>query len=187
MRILIVVDCYLPYKKSSAKLVHDLAVEFHHQGHEVIITAPDHALTAPSQVSIEQGLKVLRIRSRPIKGAERMTRAINEIRLSSIIWKAGKAFFKSNRCDLIVLYAPSIFFASLIKKLKTLKNYPLEYAYAIGMIAGIVGLLLNASYIDVFAASKVAETFWAFTGILLAITYGIKKEKTAKKAVKKTK
>jgi glycosyltransferase involved in cell wall biosynthesis len=122
MRIFIVVDCYFPYKKSSAKLVHDLAVEFHRQGHEVIITAPDDALTAPSQVSVEQGLTILRVRTRPIKGTERIARAINEISLSSIIWKAGKTFFKSNRCDLIVLYAPSIFFASLIKKLKKLWN-----------------------------------------------------------------
>jgi glycosyltransferase involved in cell wall biosynthesis len=122
MRILIVVDCYLPYKKSSAKLVHDLGVEFHRQGHEVIIVAPDHALTTSSQVTVEHGLTILRVRSCPIKGAERITRAINEIRLSSIIWKAGKAFFKSNRCDFIVLYAPSIFFTALIKKLKKLWN-----------------------------------------------------------------
>lgn len=122
MRILIVVDCYLPYKKSSAKLVHDLAVEFHNQGHEVIITAPDDALTTPNQVTVEQGLTILRIRTSQIKGAERITRAINEIRLSSIIWKEGKAFLKSNPCDFIVLYAPSIFFASLIKKLKKLWN-----------------------------------------------------------------
>ncbi len=120
MRILIVVDCYLPYKKSSAKLVHDLGMEFHRQGHDVIITAPDHALTVSSQITEEQSLTVLRIRSRPIKGIGRITRAINEIRLSSIIWKAGQTFFISNRCDLIVLYAPSIFFASLIKKLKKL-------------------------------------------------------------------
>lgn len=122
MKILIVVDCYFPYKKSSAKLVHDLGVELHRQGHEVIITAPDHSLTASSQVTVEQGLTILRVLSCPVKGAERLTRAINEIRLSSIIWKAGKSFFKSNRCDLIILYAPSIFFASLIKKLKKLWN-----------------------------------------------------------------
>ena len=122
MRILIVVDCYLPYKKSSAKLVHDLGVEFHRQGHEVVVVAPDHALTTSSQINIEHGLTILRIRSCPIKGAERFTRAINEIRLSSITWKAGKTFFKSNPCDFIVLYAPSIFFASLIKKLKKLWN-----------------------------------------------------------------
>jgi glycosyltransferase involved in cell wall biosynthesis len=122
MRILIVVDCYLPYKKSSAKLVHDLGIEFHRQGHEVVIVAPDHALTASSRVTTEHGLTIMRIRSRSVKGAERITRAINEIRLSSIIWKAGKTFFKSNPCDFIVLYAPSIFFASLIKKLKKLWN-----------------------------------------------------------------
>ena len=122
MKILIVVDCYLPYKKSSAKLVHDLGAEFHRQGHEVIIVAPDHALITPSQVTVEQGMTILRVRSCPIKGVERITRAINEIRLSSIIWKAGKTFFKSNQCDFIILYAPSIFFAALIKKLKKLWN-----------------------------------------------------------------
>lgn len=122
MRILIVVDCYLPYKKSSAKLVHDIGEEFNRQGHEVVIVAPDHALNTSSQVAVEHNLTILRIRSCSVKGVERITRAINEIRLSSIIWKAGKTFFKSNPCDLIVLYAPSIFFASLIKKLKSLWN-----------------------------------------------------------------
>lgn len=40
---------------------------------------------------------------------------------------------------------------------------------AIGFIAGTAGLLLNATYIDVFAASKVAFTYWSITGIVLAI------------------
>ncbi len=53
------------------------------------------------------------------------------------------------------------------------------------MIAGIVGLLLNATYIDVFVASKVAETFWALVGILLAITYGINQKTKPAKTKKK--
>ncbi|MFC1653812.1 O-antigen ligase family protein [Patescibacteria group bacterium] len=73
-----------------------------------------------------------------------------------------------------------------VKKLKDLKKDPLLHAYAIGMLAAIIGLLLNASYIDVFAASKVAETFWAYVGLLMAITYGIKtKSKKAKQTKKK--
>lgn len=39
---------------------------------------------------------------------------------------------------------------------------------AIAYLAATVGLLLNAITIDVFASSKVAFTFWAFTGILIA-------------------
>ena len=56
-------------------------------------------------------------------------------------------------------------------------------AFAVGMVAAIIGLFLNASYIDVFTASKVAEPFWALMGLLLAILYGIslKKVKTTKK------
>src|SRR5690606_722662 len=37
-----------------------------------------------------------------------------------------------------------------------------------GYVAGTVGLLVNALYIDVFVASKVALTYWALTGLVLA-------------------
>ncbi len=35
----------------------------------------------------------------------------------------------------------------------------------IGLTGSVLGLLVNASYIDVFAASKVAFTFWALVGV----------------------
>ncbi len=41
-------------------------------------------------------------------------------------------------------------------------------SFAFGFLAGIIGLLINAIYIDVFAASKVAMTFWALVGMILA-------------------
>jgi len=41
-------------------------------------------------------------------------------------------------------------------------------ALAIGSIGASAGLLLNATYIDVFAASKVAYMYWALQGIFLA-------------------
>ncbi len=41
---------------------------------------------------------------------------------------------------------------------------------AVGFIAGSVALLINAVYIDVYAASKVAMSFWAVGGAVLAIT-----------------
>ena len=52
-----------------------------------------------------------------------------------------------------------------IKSLKS-KNELLT-ALSIGYLAAILGLLFNALYIDVFAASKVAFTFWAVTGLFL--------------------
>lgn len=43
-------------------------------------------------------------------------------------------------------------------------------AFLIGFIGASFGLLLNAAYIDVFTASKVAESYWMLTGIALAIS-----------------
>lgn len=40
---------------------------------------------------------------------------------------------------------------------------------AIGALCGSFGLLLNAVYIDVFAASKVAESYWGIAGLFFAM------------------
>ncbi|MBU1885159.1 O-antigen ligase family protein [Patescibacteria group bacterium] len=45
---------------------------------------------------------------------------------------------------------------------------------SIGYLAATLGLLFNAFFIDVFAASKVAFTFWAITGLFLGY-YKLKK------------
>jgi glycosyltransferase involved in cell wall biosynthesis len=118
MRILLFVVYYLPSTMSSATLIHDLAVEFRRLGHEPIVVAPDENILQEHQVSFENGIKVLRIRTGKIKSATRFVRAFNEIRLSKIIWKKGKQFFDENPCDLIIYYSPSIFFGSLVKRLK---------------------------------------------------------------------
>ena len=52
-----------------------------------------------------------------------------------------------------------------IKGLKSKKE--LLVSFSIGYLAATLGLLFNAFYIDVFAASKVAFTFWAVTGLFL--------------------
>jgi len=103
---------------SSATLIHDLAVEFLRLGHEPIVVAPDENILQEHEVSCENGIKVLRIRTGKIKSATRFVRAFSEIRLSRIIWKKGKQFFDENPCDLIIYYSPSIFFSSLVKKVE---------------------------------------------------------------------
>ncbi len=42
------------------------------------------------------------------------------------------------------------------------------YALVVGIAASTIGLLINALYIDVFEASKVAFIFWAIMGIFIA-------------------
>lgn len=55
------------------------------------------------------------------------------------------------------------------KIIKQFSPATFEASYAVGYIAAAAGILINATFIDVFAASKVAFYFWALTGILLAI------------------
>lgn len=68
-----------------------------------------------------------------------------------------------------------------------IKNYkkrsPLVQAVSIGFLGSILGLLINATYIDVFAASKVAYTFWTFAGVTIAINK-VNPTKTKKRIMK---
>jgi glycosyltransferase involved in cell wall biosynthesis len=118
MRILLLVVYYLPSTMSSAKLIHDLAMEFHRLGHEPVVVAPDENILADTEMTCENGIKVLRVRTGKIKTASRLVRGFNEARLSEIIWKKGRRFFEDNPCDLIIYYSPTIFFGKLVKQLK---------------------------------------------------------------------
>lgn len=58
-------------------------------------------------------------------------------------------------------------------------------AAAIGLVAGSIGLLANASYIDVYAASKVAFTYWGIVGFVLTVLALPNKNKPLLKSKKK--
>jgi len=124
MRILILVVYYLPSAMSSAKLIDDLAREFNDLGHEAIVAAPDQTITSDCEITTEGSVRVLRVRTGEIKSASRLFRAWREITLSGEMWRKGKAFFKQNPCDLIVYYSPTIFFGSLVARLKRLYACP---------------------------------------------------------------
>lgn len=66
-----------------------------------------------------------------------------------------------------------------IRSLKDIKE-PFYYTVVASLVAATFGLLINAVYIDVFEASKVAYTFWILAAILLSIV-----ELSRKKAIKK--
>ncbi|PIR62302.1 MAG: hypothetical protein COU65_04120 [Candidatus Pacebacteria bacterium CG10_big_fil_rev_8_21_14_0_10_42_12] len=67
-------------------------------------------------------------------------------------------------------------FKTLTKKI-SLNGY--EKTIIVGFISGSIGLLVNAMAIDIFAASKVAFSFWALAGMALSIY--VKKNKTKRK------
>lgn len=81
----------------------------------------------------------------------------------------------------IALYKSFRFF------LKTTK--PLDMLLAATFIAGLVGLMVNALYIDVFVSSKVAYTLWPLMGLMFGLIHiesiQVKAATKTKKAKKK--
>lgn len=124
MRVLLLVDCYLPSTRSSAKLIHDLARELRRRGHEPVVAAPADGLDRPSLLAEEDGVTVLRVRSGRVKDVPRLLRGINEWRLSSVMWRRARAFFEAHPAGLIVSYSPTIFFGALVARLKALWGCP---------------------------------------------------------------
>ena len=64
----------------------------------------------------------------------------------------------------ITFYGFIIYILTIVYK-NSKNSDPLIATLNIGLTGSIIGLLINAGYIDVFASSKVAYTFWAFVGI----------------------
>jgi glycosyltransferase involved in cell wall biosynthesis len=124
LRILILVDCYYPSTKSSAKLVHDLATELHRRGDEAVILTPSEAVTQRAEIASESGITVVRVKNGRIKGANKLVRAAREARLSANLWRGAKEFLRQKPCDLILFYSPTIFFGTLVRKLKKLWGCP---------------------------------------------------------------
>jgi len=67
-------------------------------------------------------------------------------------------------------------FEKLIRYLKN-NQKTWSYLYICGFTGGFLGLLLNATFIDVFEASKVAIIFWTLAGIAIGIIERKKLEK----------
>ena len=123
MKICIVVDDYMPAsKKVAAKMMHELAIEFMHQQHEITVITPDSEISGKIKISNYESIRVCRFKSGSIKNVSKIRRAINESLLSFRAWVYCNNYFKNNPHDLILYYSPSIFWGPLIRKLKKLWN-----------------------------------------------------------------
>jgi glycosyltransferase involved in cell wall biosynthesis len=120
MRICIVVDDYWPDSvKVTAKMMHELAVEFVQTGHSVTVITPGVGNTQALTVSTLEGVTVCRFRSPKIKNTSMAKRLVNEFLLPYRAWAYGHQHFKAHPHDLIVYWSPSIFWTFLIKRLKS--------------------------------------------------------------------
>lgn len=124
MRICLLADCYLPVRKSSCQLIHDLALEFRALGHEPVVVTLAENLGEDLIVTSEEGITVARVRTAGIKTVSRPVRAWRESQISRLVWSRAKSFLTEQRCDLIVFYSPSIFFGALVRRLKRMWRCP---------------------------------------------------------------
>jgi len=118
MKILYLVDSYYPEVRSATRLARDLVREFAAQGHEVTLLTPSAEISSPMTIDREGEVRIVRVRSGPTKGINRVIRALNEVRLSTGIWRRARTFLEANRHDLVVSYSPTIFFGDLVHRLK---------------------------------------------------------------------
>lgn len=123
MKLCLIVDDYLPNSiKVAAKMMHELAVEFVSQGHEVMVVTPGVGIEKSFEIQVIDGVQVYRFRSGEIKNISKVKRAINETLLSFRGWNALKEVFQENPQDLIIYYSPTIFWGHLVGRLKKLWN-----------------------------------------------------------------
>ncbi|QQR81383.1 MAG: glycosyltransferase family 4 protein [Deltaproteobacteria bacterium] len=112
----------MPHPLSSANMFHDLAGELLRLGHQVTIITGEPNLTTDINISKENDIKIIRVRSGNLKQISRIVRAINEIQLPRLIWKYAHKFFEQNSCDLVIYYSPTIFWSSLVRKIKAVNK-----------------------------------------------------------------
>ncbi|KYG84005.1 hypothetical protein AWW67_02495 [Roseivirga seohaensis] len=110
--------------KVAAKMMHDLALELVSQGHEVTVLTPRPNQSEKLVIVNYEGVKVLYFKSGEIKNIGMIRRLVNELLLSYKAWFFVDWKNEVNILDLIVFYSPTIFWASLVKKLKTKYKVP---------------------------------------------------------------
>lgn len=118
MRILLLTQYYYPSTKSTAKLMYDLSLELARQGAQVLVVTPSEQVAGRYEVSEENGITVLRVRSPSLGSVSTRRRAIAEIRMVARIALGARSFFKRNPCDMVVWWTPSLFFTFVVRVLR---------------------------------------------------------------------
>lgn len=124
MRILIVVDSYYPFDNSCSRLIHQLAGEIHSRGHHVSVLTVSPLVASAFEVEVEGGVEIVRVRTGRTKHAPKPVRAANEAMLSRTVWRRARPYLEANRFDLVVFYAPTVFFGPLVARLKRMWGCP---------------------------------------------------------------
>lgn len=119
MKIVLISDSFIPFKNSAAVQMHDLALELHRKGYEVVVLTPSENTNKPWQLENMKGVKVLRLRALKLRGIGYLRRTISELTMPFfMLYSLSKSPMAKIKWDGIVWYSPSIFHGVLIRVLK---------------------------------------------------------------------
>ena len=119
MRLLVIVDTYVPARISAALQMRDMAVEMRTQGHAPTVVVPAPELVTPWVIEQVDGVEVLRVRTARTKDVGKLRRAIAEWWLPYALLRGlRRSTLRNVRWDGIVWYSPTIFLAPMVRALK---------------------------------------------------------------------
>ena len=73
MKICLIIDDYMPNSiKIAAKMMHELAIEFIQNGHEVSVITPDIKINEKIKIDNLDGVKIYRFKSGEIKNVSKV-------------------------------------------------------------------------------------------------------------------
>ena len=101
----------------------DLARGFIGRGFKVTIIAGSHKIKSNCEISIENDIKVVRVRTKELR-TNYVQRTINELFLGRRIWRFTKDKINYSDFDLVAYYSPTIFWSSLVNRLR--RNYNIK-------------------------------------------------------------
>lgn len=119
MHLAFIIDDYLPEStRVGSKMLHELALDFIDNGHEVTVITPSVNLQ-PKKLDVIQidGVNIWRFANGPVKNVGKVKRAINETFMSFNAWRAISSNVSKDTFDGVVYYSPSVFFGSLVRRI----------------------------------------------------------------------
>lgn len=119
MRLLVVVDTYVPARISAALQMRDLVREMVIQGHAPTVVVPAPDLMEPWRLERADGAEILRVKSLQTKDVGAFRRVFAEWRLpKSLLRGLRQSPLDHTRWDGIVWYSPTIFLGPLVSAIR---------------------------------------------------------------------
>jgi len=119
MRVLIIVDTYVPARISAALQMHDLAVEFVRQGHRPAVVVPAPELDRAWAIEILDSVEVLRVKAFRTKDVSHVRRVLAELLLPFLLRRGLlQSSLATESWDGVVWYSPTIFLGPMVHWLK---------------------------------------------------------------------